>query len=58
MKCEIEVTKNKNGCWFWRLVASNGEILAVSEAYSSKGACLKTVKSLSKSYGIVYDEHP
>ena len=56
MKCEIEITKNKNGCWFWRLVAANGEILASSEAYSSKGACLKTVKGLSKAYGIPYKE--
>lgn len=56
MKCKIEITKNKNGCWFWRLVAANGEILAASEAYSSKGACLKTVKGLSKSYGIPHEE--
>lgn len=42
----INVLKNKNGAWFWRLKARNGKILAHSEAYSSKAKALKTVESL------------
>lgn len=51
----IEITKNQNGCWFWRLVADNLQILAHSETYSSKAMCLKTVKSISKQLGISYE---
>lgn len=49
---EIEVLQNVNGCWYWRLVAENGEVLATSESYSSKTKCMKTVKSVSKTTGL------
>lgn len=39
---KIIATKNINGAWYWRLVGGNGEIMANSEAYSSKRACLKS----------------
>ena len=39
---KIIATKNVNGAWFWKLVGGNGEIMANSEAYSSKRACLKS----------------
>ena len=39
---KIIATKNINGAWYWRIVGGNGEIMANSEAYSSKGACLKS----------------
>ena len=41
---KIIATKNVNGAWYWRLVSGNGEIMACSEAYSSKGACTKSAK--------------
>ena len=41
---KIIATKNVNGAWYWRLVCGNGEIMACSEAYSSKGACTKSAK--------------
>jgi uncharacterized protein YegP (UPF0339 family) len=31
----VEVTKGRRK-WFWRLVASNGQVLAVSQKYFSK----------------------
>lgn len=49
---KIEVIQNVNGCWYWRLVAENGEILATSEAYSSKSKCMQTVKSVNKTTGL------
>ena len=36
---KIIATKNINGAWYWRIVGGNGETMAHSEAYSSKGAC-------------------
>ena len=47
---KVVATKNINGAWFWRLVGGNGECMACSEAYSSKGACTKTAK-LVAAYG-------
>ena len=47
---KVVATKNVNGAWFWRLVGGNGEIMACSAAYSSKGACLKSAK-LVAAYG-------
>ena len=41
---KVIATKNINGAWFWRLVGGNGECMACSEAYSSKGACTKSAK--------------
>jgi len=40
----IEILKNKNGKWFWRIKADNGKILAHSEAYASKRNCQKTAE--------------
>jgi uncharacterized protein YegP (UPF0339 family) len=37
----VELFKGKDG-WRWHLVAANGEILATSEAYSSKDAARRT----------------
>jgi len=47
---KVVATKNINGAWFWRLVGGNGEIMANSEAYSSKGACAKSAKIVA-AYG-------
>ena len=53
----IEVNTNKNGAWYWKLVGDNGETMAVSESYSSKGNCNKTVKSVAKELGFVYNKN-
>ena len=49
----IMMSQNKNDAWYWELLAGNGETLAVSESYSSKSKCLKTVKSVAKQFGFV-----
>jgi uncharacterized protein YegP (UPF0339 family) len=43
---KFEISKNKKGQWFWRLVARNGETLCTSESYSSRAKALKTVRSV------------
>ena len=42
---KIELFEGKDG-WRWRLRAANGEILATSEAYSSKDAAEETAEIL------------
>jgi uncharacterized protein YegP (UPF0339 family) len=39
----VELFHGKDG-WRWHLVAANGEILATSEAYSSKDAANRTAQ--------------
>lgn len=46
---KFQVYKNKsNELWHWRLVAANGEELALSEAYHSKDAAVKGTESLKR----------
>lgn len=46
-KCDVvTVLRSKRNKCFWHLRAANGEILACSEEYSSKRACLETVRGL------------
>jgi uncharacterized protein YegP (UPF0339 family) len=47
----VELFEGKDG-WRWRLVADNGEKLATSEAYSSKGAAERTAQLVSDTLGV------
>lgn len=51
----FEVVINQNGAYFFRLVSCNGNILASSEAYSSKTKCVQTVKAIAKEFNLEYD---
>ena len=51
---KIIATKNVNGAWYWRIVGGNGETMAHSEAYSSKGACVKSAKVVSVAGGFEF----
>jgi len=42
----IELFKDVDKSWRFHIVADNGQIIATSEAYSSKRQCMDTVKSL------------
>lgn len=44
---KIELFEDAGGCWRWRLVGGNGEILATSEAYAKKGNAKRTAKRLA-----------
>lgn len=41
----FEVLKGASTHWYWRLKARNGEIIAVSESYSSESAAIEGAKS-------------
>lgn len=56
MTVTIELFRDVNGCWRWRLRASNAEILATSEAYSSKTKARQTAKRLAEATGLKIKE--
>lgn len=51
----IEAFTDADGAWRWRLRHANGEILATSEAYSSRAAMIDTAQNLSKWTGLHFD---
>ena len=51
MKFEIVKGKSATQPYFWRIVASNGQTLAVSENYAAKASAKSAVESVIKSAG-------
>lgn len=51
MKCQIVKGKSKTQPYFWRIIASNGQTLAVSEMYVAKASAKSAVDSVIKSAG-------
>jgi len=45
---KFELWKDKGGEWRWNLKAGNGEVIAVSEGYSSKQGAKKGVGSVRR----------
>ncbi len=45
---KFEVWVDKAGEYRFRLKASNGEIIATGEGYSSKAACMNGIESVKK----------
>ena len=43
---QFEIFKDASGQFRWRLRAPNGELIAASEAYTSKAACEDGIKSV------------
>ncbi|UYN82818.1 MAG: YegP family protein [Microcella sp.] len=48
MKFEIVKGKSTSQPYFWRIVASNGQTLAVSENYVAKASAKSAVESVMK----------
>ncbi len=48
MAAKFVVKKGSTGKFRFNLVASNGEIIATSEAYNSKASAMKGVESVRK----------
>jgi len=48
MAGKFEVYTDKAGKFRFRLKASNGQVIATGEAYSSKSACLNGIESIKK----------
>lgn len=56
---DIELFKDADSAWRWRLRAANHEVLAVSEAYSSRSKAEQTAKLIrSADYEIRTDGLP
>ena len=45
---KFEVYKDKAGEYRFKLKAPNGEVIAVSEGYSSKKSCMNGIESVMK----------
>lgn len=48
MSGKFEVYEDKSGDYRFRLKASNGQVIATGQGYSSKDACLKGIESVKK----------
>ncbi|MDR2039053.1 MAG: DUF1508 domain-containing protein [Bacteroidales bacterium] len=48
MAAKFEIFVDRKKQYRFRLKAPNGEIIAVGEAYETKAACLKGIKSIQK----------
>ena len=48
MAGKFEVYQDKAGKFRFRLKASNGQVIAVGEAYESKKSCLNGIESIRK----------
>ena len=48
MAGKFEIYKDKAGKYRFRLKASNGEVIAVGEAYESKSGCKNGIESVKK----------
>lgn len=51
MKFQIVKGKSTTQPYFWRIVASNGQTLAVSENYVAKASAKSAVESVMKNAG-------
>lgn len=51
MKFQIVKGKSKTQPFFWRIVAANGQTLAVSENYAAKASAKSAIESVMKSAG-------
>jgi len=47
-KPKFEIFKDASGEFRFRLKAPNGEIIAISEGYTTKASCLNGIKSVKK----------
>ena len=44
----VEVFHNEQDQWYWRIRSANGQILATSEAYTTKQSAVEVSEKLSK----------
>lgn len=52
---EIKV-RRKLVFWYWRLDAKNGQTIATSEVYYSRGSAMRTAKKLSKAINVPIED--
>jgi uncharacterized protein YegP (UPF0339 family) len=61
MKGQIEVFPGQGTIirgWHFRLRGSNGEVISVSESYTTKWSCKRTARKVAESMGLPVVEKP
>lgn len=48
---KFEIRRATSGQFFWRIVASNGQVLAASETYLAKASAVSAVTSVKANAG-------
>jgi len=48
MAAKFELYKDKKGEFRWKLLATNGQVIAVGEGYTSKDSAKKGIESVKK----------
>ena len=48
MSAKFEITKDKKGEFRFSLKATNGQVIAVSEGYTTKDGCINGIESVKK----------
>lgn len=43
---KFEIRNASGGQFYWRIVASNGQVLATSETYVSKAGCTNAIRTV------------
>lgn len=51
MAGKFVITKDRRGEFRFKLVATNGQTIAVSEGYTTKAACVNGIESVRKNAG-------
>ncbi|MFI6323478.1 YegP family protein [Nonomuraea sp. NPDC050556] len=51
MAGKFVITKDRRGEFRFKLVATNGQTIAVSEGYTTKAACMNGIESVRKNAG-------
>lgn len=49
---QFEILRASGGQYYWRIVASNGQVLATSETYYSKADARAAAESVKRSAGV------
>lgn len=48
---QVELFEGRDGQWYWRLEARNGETLAHSEGYTRKWSAKRTARLVAQGFG-------
>jgi uncharacterized protein YegP (UPF0339 family) len=46
----VEVFQGEDAKWYWHMIAKNGEVLSVSQAYKTKWSAKRTAKKIDPNY--------
>lgn len=51
MKYQVKRSSSRTQPYYWRIIASNGRVLASSETYSAKQGCLDAIAIVKREGG-------